>query len=358
MSKFKNVKIKFTAAALALAVLMGCSGQNNPVSSTTPSQSQKETSAGSQQSSNNNQTATSVPDSSNSIVYKNTQYGFNFTLPGGWKGYSIVNSQWEGTAAGGGTAATGPMISIRDPRWTSQIPRQDIPIMIFTLEQWNSLQQDKFHIGAAPINPSELGRNNRYVFALPARYNYAFPPGFEEVESILKGKPLKTMDVSQQSPDTSQSLISDIMALGKQGKIINCDFSAKANTIDDVEKIWGKADKADYVEAADGTYFTYSNHSVVFGVNKGNQIFEVRSFDSRLKSITLSGAKKALGTPARDTKVNGQEIIGYIAGSEFKVEMVFPEPSSSNPDPVMDHYNVFYPPGTVNSMKGDPGRQW
>ncbi|MDP1086626.1 hypothetical protein Q6245_30140, partial [Klebsiella pneumoniae] len=69
-----------------------------------------------------------------------------------------------------------PMISIRHPDWTSQNPRQDIPIMIFTLAQWNMLQQDEFHIGAAPINPSELGRNTSYVFARPARYNYAFPP--------------------------------------------------------------------------------------------------------------------------------------------------------------------------------------
>ncbi|MHB8076606.1 alpha/beta fold hydrolase [Desulfosporosinus fructosivorans] len=25
---------------------------------------------------------------------------------------------------------------------------------------------------------------------------------------------------------------------------------------------------------------------------------------------------------------------------------------------VMDHYNVLYPQGTVNSMADDPGRQW
>ena len=45
--------------------------------------------------------------------------------------------------------------------------------------------------GAAPINPSELGRNKRYVFALPPRYNFAFPTGYEEVEEILEGKPLE-----------------------------------------------------------------------------------------------------------------------------------------------------------------------
>lgn len=134
-------------------------------------------------------------EEANLIVYRNTQYGFDFSLPESWKGYSIVTDKWEGNALQGQQSSkdveTGPIISIRHPNWTSQNPRQDIPIMIFTSAQWNMLEQDKFHIGAAPINPSELGRNTSYVFALPARYNYAFPTGYEEVENILKGNPLK-----------------------------------------------------------------------------------------------------------------------------------------------------------------------
>ncbi|QHQ61916.1 hypothetical protein Ana3638_14920 [Anaerocolumna sedimenticola] len=62
--------------------------------------------------------------------------------------------------------------------------------MVFTLSQWDAMQQDKFHIGAAPINPEELGRNSKYVFALPARYNFAFPAGYEEVENIMVNAPL------------------------------------------------------------------------------------------------------------------------------------------------------------------------
>jgi hypothetical protein len=133
-------------------------------------------------------------ENNSSITYKNTKYGFDFLLPGSWTGYTIVSEKWEGLPAGDSSGEkdieTGPMLSIRHPLWTQEKPRQDIPIMIFTLEQWNMLQQDKFHIGAAPINPSELGRNSGYVFALPARYNYAFPEGYEEVENILNGKPL------------------------------------------------------------------------------------------------------------------------------------------------------------------------
>lgn len=126
-----------------------------------------------------------------STLVANNQYGFNIKLPVSWKGYSILTETWQGavpTDNGDKIIEQGPELLIRHPLWTEKNPRQDIPIMVFTLDQWNSLQQDKFHIGAAPINPSELGRNSRYVFALPARYNYAFPTGWEEVDQVLSNK--------------------------------------------------------------------------------------------------------------------------------------------------------------------------
>lgn len=134
---------------------------------------------------------TASEDKPEQVIYKNTQYSFNFPLPDSWKGYKIVTDKWEGT---GKVTEAGPVISIRHPKWTAEAPRQDIPIMIFTLAQWDSLQKGNFHIGAAPMNPTELGRNIGYVFALPARYNYAFPAGYEEVEEILKNNPIQTLD--------------------------------------------------------------------------------------------------------------------------------------------------------------------
>jgi hypothetical protein len=128
------------------------------------------------------------------VAYDNPQYGFTFALPDSWKGYSIATDTWRGTypgAQGDQVVEEGPVIAIRHPLSTAEAPRQDIPIMVFTLAQWDALQRDSFHVGAAPLNPSELGRNATYVFALPARYNYAFPAGFEEVESILQGNPLR-----------------------------------------------------------------------------------------------------------------------------------------------------------------------
>jgi hypothetical protein len=137
------------------------------------------------------------PDSG-TVVYRNDEFGFSFALPASWKGYQIVTSQWEGFAphsSGSGTpAATGPMLSFRHPQWTAQNPRQEIPIMVFTTGEWTALQAGEFHIGAGPVNPTELGRTAKHVFALPARYNYAFPEGYEEVERILANRPLQVME--------------------------------------------------------------------------------------------------------------------------------------------------------------------
>lgn len=128
------------------------------------------------------------------IEYRNPHYGFCFSLPASWRGFSIVRGHWRGYREDGPhgevTVQKGPMISIRNPHWTPAEPRQDIPVTVFTLKQWGSLQRGEFGVSPAPIGPSELGRNRKYVFGLPPRYNYAFPPGYQEVEQILRSKPL------------------------------------------------------------------------------------------------------------------------------------------------------------------------
>lgn len=127
------------------------------------------------------QHATSTPQKKavSVIQYRNTQYGFCFSLPEGWKGYSIVVEEWVGSTHTQGphgdvNIARGPIISIRHPRWTAEDPRQDIPIMVFTRAQWRSLKEETFFVSAAPIGPDELGRNSKYIFALPPRFGRRF----------------------------------------------------------------------------------------------------------------------------------------------------------------------------------------
>lgn len=170
----KNKLVTGAVILFAVASLAGCAAQRSSDTNPTP-------------------TASSTPTVETSLTYSNTLYGFTFTLPLDWKGYTVVNDSWQGHDIGSTkTVQTGSLILIRNPQWTAAKKFQDIPIMVFTIGQWDSLNRTEYTVSAAPILPSELGRNAQFVFALPARYNYAFPEGYKEVDEILLGKPLHT----------------------------------------------------------------------------------------------------------------------------------------------------------------------
>jgi len=189
MKKFSALFITLISLAL---VFTACTPSTDTKASPTPTTVSTPSALPTQLAASPTPTKTIQPTSTtvSTIVYKNTTYGFSFTLPKSWSGYKIVTSKWEGKTSNG-SAVTGPMLLIRHPQWSDKKPRQDIPIMVFTLAQWESVQKEDIMIGAAPIPPTELGRNSKYVFALPARYNYAFLTGYEEVEQIINSKPLK-----------------------------------------------------------------------------------------------------------------------------------------------------------------------
>jgi hypothetical protein len=127
-----------------------------------------------------------------SIEYRNAQYGFCFSLPASWKGYSIMSSQWAGSSPPGSQNLTkGPLLRIRHPDWTDQDPHEDIPIMVFTQAQWRLVESDRLDVsGAAPFGPSQLGHDASYVFALPPRFDYDFVTGWQEVEALIRNKSL------------------------------------------------------------------------------------------------------------------------------------------------------------------------
>ncbi|WP_088188257.1 M56 family metallopeptidase [Desulfosporosinus sp. FKA] len=210
-----------------------------------------------------------------------------------------------------------------------------------------------------PLKPTENTQNQNAASSTNNQQNTS-----TETQTSTPTPSTSTPSASSQTTpslnadSSSKTLLLNMMQLARQGKILNSDFPVKTTTIEDIEKALGPADSTNYVGAAKGRYATFSSHKLVFGINKGEQIFEARSFDSRLSSLSLNGVKAVLGTPAYDTNYNNQEIIGYTANSDFKIEMVFPQPTASNPNPKMDHYSVLYPRGTVNYMADDPGRQW
>ncbi|MBU0999118.1 hypothetical protein KKG24_02295 [Patescibacteria group bacterium] len=125
-------------------------------------------------------------------VYRNEEYGFEVSLLDSWKGYSVFVGFWSGvTLDSKSTKFQGPQIVIRNPKWTINPPSlgtyQDIPIMVFTTEEWSLIEAGNLNVSAAPVGPNKLGENQKYVFALPPRWvGFTDALGQEEAVEIVK----------------------------------------------------------------------------------------------------------------------------------------------------------------------------
>ena len=123
--------------------------------------------------------------------YVNGEYGFEVNLPDLWRGYSVLDNSWTGWKIDGSAGSVGdyggPLIVLRNPKWTVQQLWQDIPIMVISPKIWNLIQEEKVSVSAAPIPPEKIGENSRYVFATPPRwYGFTDDLGWQEAVNIVK----------------------------------------------------------------------------------------------------------------------------------------------------------------------------
>jgi hypothetical protein len=110
------------------------------------------------------------------IRYHNSQYNSTFCLPANWKGYSVLTRQWEGEeyAPEKDTVvkvADGPIIVLRNPQWKTNNLYQDIPVYIFTRQQWDDIHLGKYDAVGAGGVIDEIWHNDKYVFGIHSRYN-------------------------------------------------------------------------------------------------------------------------------------------------------------------------------------------
>ena len=126
-------------------------------------------------------------------IYTNDKYGFEVTLLDSWKGYEVLTESWKGTSLDGAPKQyQGPQIIIRNPKWSVSKPWQDIPIMVFTKDEWELVEAKNLSVNAAPIGPNKLDENQEYVFALPPRW-IGFTDNLEQdkTQEISKGRDIK-----------------------------------------------------------------------------------------------------------------------------------------------------------------------
>lgn len=146
------------------------------------------------------------------------------------------------------------------------------------------------------------------------------------------------------------------MQLAQDGKALFVPYAVDTTNIETVTGQWGTVNHQDVAGA--GIYATYSSRQTAFGFNKGGQIFDVRSYAPQLQNITLSEVTQVLGEPGSTRHYAGERILLYPAGSQFQLLWVFPDATSSNGNPHLDHVSVFCPQDTVNLMaQNEPSPQ-
>ncbi len=130
----------------------------------------------------------SEPIAQNQNIYRNYEYGFELNMPLLWKGFSLEKQNWQGWVIDTGEQKySGTELVIKNPHTTSQQKWQDIPIMVFSHEVWNLVDQEKVSVSAAPIGPAKIGENSKYVFATPPRwYGFTDAIGWQEAVEIVK----------------------------------------------------------------------------------------------------------------------------------------------------------------------------
>lgn len=148
-------------------------------------------------------------------------------------------------------------------------------------------------------------------------------------------------------------LMKKIKEYAIEGKVINSNFKLGDSISNVIDKL-GKPSNESYVEAAKGDYFTFYSKNLVFGCNKGEQIFEIRRLENNLSNLNLNDIENFFGKPDYNviTKLN-EKIIGYKIPKNFKILFVF-----DNKTDKLKHYSVLYPELTKNSLAGYKAREW
>lgn len=147
-----------------------------------------------------------------------------------------------------------------------------------------------------------------------------------------------------QSADSQQvQLIKETVELAKKGTVKNSIFPIESTTFDQITTKWGEPDQLDYV--AGNRYATFSSRGFVFGINKGEQIFDVRSYAKELQQLTFDNIKKELGTPDDVRTSSGDTIWVYHLTNKYQLKFVGSKAT-------IDHISVIYPAGAKNNMAG------
>lgn len=118
-----------------------------------------------------------------------------------------------------------------------------------------------------------------------------------------------------------ESLPIQVRDLAMEGKVLSTEFSLK-HMIKNVHETWGEPDKTDKYK--EYFYATYEQRDTVFGFNEEGEIFDIRSYDEKLHSLTYDHIISALGKPLYTKEINEEYIYIYKLNNEIELKFISP----------------------------------
>lgn len=138
-----------------------------------------------------------------------------------------------------------------------------------------------------------------------------------------------------------------IATAAAMGHVMGVDFAAHQNTITDVQREWGKPDQISKVGASN--YADYTKQNVTFGYVDGQPISDIRSYDPKLKALTLSMITNDLGQPAETRPTATETIYIYKPNQQFELKFII-----SNATGKVDHISVYSPQDAAVNVPSVP----
>lgn len=123
-----------------------------------------------------------------SIEYKNNQYGFAVNLPKEWDGFQVIeevqNSESALHEVFRGLDEKYSILRIRHPKWTADIPYQDIVFVIVRTEEWNKNANSVTH-GDLDKLPKVVLSNREFLLTIDPDYYNMEMKGYPNVLKVL-----------------------------------------------------------------------------------------------------------------------------------------------------------------------------
>jgi peptidoglycan-N-acetylglucosamine deacetylase len=131
----------------------------------------------------------------------------------------------------------------------------------------------------------------------------------------------------------SETFPKQIRDLALNGKGLNSEFTLKTN-IQKVYENWGDPDYTDKYN--EYFYAMYEKRDITFGFYENGEIFDIRSYDDKLQSLTYDQIMSALGEPTDTKRVNDESIYVYKLNEDIELKFIIPNKSGT-----VDHTSVF-----------------